>query len=221
MVATVVGGGVRAEGKAARPWGYNFPNQIPPELGQYISTCETYRRFKLPDELRAKLRELWPQDKPRFWTFPEEIDWSRFREMFWPYIRKRISSGDLHSGQPLRSGQIVQIPPHVPSSWPPEMYPFLWRRLTSVFPMRKSALGNDSDFILNLDYRDGATNGFGACQDARGDLAYRIPESSSAPAFQVDGMIVKELDRKVPVLSMPQYFAERDEAVFLWSYQSF
>ncbi|MCP3390530.1 hypothetical protein NLM27_17265 [Bradyrhizobium sp. CCGB12] len=51
------------KGKLPGPWGYNFPNQTPPELGQYISTCETYRRFKLPEELRVKLRELWPQDK--------------------------------------------------------------------------------------------------------------------------------------------------------------
>jgi len=208
-------------GKLPGPWGYDFPNQTPPELGQYISTCETYRRFKLPEELRAKLRALWPQDKPRYWTLPKDIDWSQFRGMFWPHIRNRISSGDLHSGQPLRSGQIVQIPPHVPSSWPPEMYPLLWRRLSSAFPMRRSALGNDSDFVLNLEYREGATNGFAACQDARDDLTYRIPASSAAPVFEVDGTVIKELDRKIPVLSIPKYFAERDEAVFLWSGQNF
>lgn len=203
------------------PWGYDFPNQAPPELGQYISSCWTYVRLKLPKELRVKLRELWPQDRPRYWTMPKETERSTLGEIVWTYSRKRSSSGDVHSGQPLRSGQIVQIPPHVPSSWPSEMYPLMWRGLTSVFPMRKSALGNNSDFILNLEYRDGATNGFGACQDARADLEYRIPASSAAPVFEVDGMVVKQLDRKIPVLSIPQYVAERDEAVFFWSWQNF
>ena len=87
--------------------------------------------------------------------------------------------------------------------------------------MRKSALGNDSDFVLNLEYREGATNGFGACQDARGDETYRIPASSPAPVFKVDGTVIKELDRKIPVLSIPRYFAERDEAVFLYGGQNF
>ena len=209
------------KGALPGPWGYNFPNQPPPELGRYISSCWTYVRLKMPEEAQAKVRQLWPQDRPRYWAVPTETERSTLGAIVGKYGRNRLSSGDLHSGQPLRSGQIVQIPPHVPSSWPSEMYPLLWRGLASVLPVRKSELGNDSDFILNLEYRDGATNGFGACQDARDDLAYRIPASSAEPAFEVDGIVVKQLDRKIPVLSIPQYFAERDEAVFIWSSQNF
>ncbi len=205
------------------PWGYDFPNHTPPELGQYISTCETYRRLKLPENLRAKLRELWPQDRPRFWTVPSEKEWSTFRDLVWTYSRKFPTSGDLVSGQPLRSGQIVQIPPHVPSEWPSEMYPALWRGLASILPAKKASIDDESGFVVNLDYRNGAMSGFGACQDARDDATYtgvRAP-ASAQHVFQVDGLAVKQLDRKSPRMQVPQYFAERDEAVFIYGAQNF
>ncbi|MCS3761249.1 hypothetical protein [Bradyrhizobium centrosematis] len=205
------------------PWGYDFPNRTPAELGQYISTCETYRRLKLPENLRSKLRELWPEDHPRYWTVASDKERSTFGDLVWTYSRKFPSSGDLGSGQPLRSGQIVQIPPHVPSVWPSEMYPLLFRGVKSIMPVKKVPIDDGSGFVVNLDYRDGATNGFGACQDARTAFEYtgvHSPQSASH-VFEVDGVVVKQLDRKSPAMEIPRYFAERDEAIFIYDGQNF
>lgn len=70
------------------PWGYDFPNPKPSDQPAYIRTCETFRRIVLPDDLRAKLRELWPEGRPRFWTLPSAIELNTVRGTVWSFIRK-------------------------------------------------------------------------------------------------------------------------------------
>ena len=204
------------------PWGYDFPNHAPPELGEYVATCEAYRRLKVPEEFRARFRELWPNDQPRFWTVPSEVELNTIGAMLRTFGRK-YSGGDL-SGQPTRSGQIVGLKPHVPSRWPTETYPLLWPGLTSILPVRKAPPNSETDsFVLNLDYREGSMNGFAACQDARKALEYHgRPEPVTVNhVFKIDGVAVKQLERKSPAMQRPQYVAERDEAVFVYEAQNF
>ncbi|MEK9284052.1 MULTISPECIES: hypothetical protein [unclassified Bradyrhizobium] len=78
-------------------------------------------------------------------------------------------------------------------------------------------------FVLKLDYRDGAMNGFGACQDAGDAFLYHATPAGldENHVFDVDGAVVKQLDRKTPAMQRPQFVFERDEAVFAYESQGF
>jgi hypothetical protein len=73
--------------------------------------------------------------------------------------------------------------------------------------------------VLKLEYRDGALNGFAACQDGRKALEYGSRDGFPAGVrhiFEVDGQVVKQLAGKAPAMERPAYVAERDEAVFIY-----
>ena len=204
------------------PWGYDFPNHAPPELGEYITTCEAFQRLKLPEELAAKFRELWPETRPRFWTMSSREEESSIGSLVRTH-GLRFGPGSVSSGMPIRSGRVVGLT-HAPSRWPAEIYPLLWPRLTSVLPMRRVSPDSEADsFVLNLDYREGAMNGFGACQDARNAFEYhgRVEPLPGKHVFEIDGGVVKQLDRKLPAMQRPHFVVERDEAVFIYSPQGF
>ena len=80
-----------------------------------------------------------------------------------------------------------------------------------------------SKYVQRLDYRDGAMNGFVACQryweaivfDGSGDKPTR------RQVFEVDGIATKEFSGKPPGLQRPQFVAQRDEAVFIYYSNNF
>ena len=112
----------------------------------------------------------------------------------------------------------------MPSRWPTETYPLLWPGLTSIMPVKKLPRSPEANgFVLNLDFREGAMNGFAACQDARNAYEYHGPDAPASVnhVFEIDGIVIKQLDRKTPALQVPGYVAERDEAVFVHSPQGF
>jgi hypothetical protein len=203
------------------PWGYDFPNSDPPGLGQYVRSCEGYRRLQLPDDLRAKLRELWPEGRPRYWTMPSETERQSLGNIIW-LLTRRFEPGDGRGGLPIRSGQIISRSGLRLASRPPtEIYPFLWPPLTSSLPMTKTT--ETSKYVQRLDYRDGAMNGFVVCQryweaivfDGSGDKPTR------RQVFEVDGIVTKEFSGKPPGLERPAFVAERDEAVFQYYHSVF
>jgi hypothetical protein len=203
------------------PWGYDFPNSDPPGLGQYIRVCDGYRRLKLPDDLRAKLRELWPEGRPQYWTMPSETERQSLGNIIW-LLTRRFAPGDGRGGLPIRSGQIINGSGlHLASRPPTEIYPFLWPPLTSSLPMTKTT--ETSKYVQRLDYRDGAMNGFVACQryweamlfNGSGDQLTR------RQVFEVDQIAAKEFSGKPPGLERPQFVAERDEAVFIYYSNNF
>jgi len=205
------------------PWGYDFPNHPSPELGEYITSCEAYARITVPEEFRAELRELWPKDRPHFWTVPSKDEERQIGSLVRTFGRK-FGPGELSWGQPIRSGQIVGLKPHVPSRWPTETYPLLWPGLTSILPLKRALRSSEAEeFVLNLDLREGAMNGFAACQDARNAYEYHGPDAP-APVnhvFEIDGVAVKQLERTSPAMQRPHYVVERDEAVFVYTSQGF
>jgi hypothetical protein len=76
-----------------------------------------------------------------------------------------------------------------------------------------------STYVLKLEYRDGALDGFAACQDGRKALEYGSRNGFPPPVrhvFEVDGLVVKQLVGKAPAMERPAYVAERDEAVFIY-----
>jgi hypothetical protein len=223
------------------PWGYDLPN-IPVSdtafRSAYVSECNGYRRLKLPQDMRAKLRVFWPADRPRFWTSSSEEERSTIGDVIadpsqplppslgnWSlrFIQSRAG------GLPVRSGRQVSSSlnadgsrrAHVPSVWPAENYPFLWPPLTSILPVTRSAMNPAPDtYAEKLEFREGALNGFAACQNLSDARGYTVRSEdpqwmTRRHVFEVDGVIVKELSQRTPAMGRPQYVAERDEAVFV------
>lgn len=221
------------------PWGYDFPNPHDPTFGPYVVQCDGYRRLKLPEDMRPKLHVFWPESQPRFWTLSSTEErnliggvisdpnqplppglgrWSR---------RFGTPSESRSEGLPLRSGRIVANSlnadgsrrRHLAVSWPTETYPFLWPPLTSIMPVEKAAPAPGSTYVLRLEYRDGALNGFAACQNGGKALEYGSRNGFPPPVrhvFEVDGLVAKQLVGRAPAMERPAYVAERDEAVFVY-----
>jgi len=190
--------------------------------------------------MRSKLRTFWPKDQPRFWTLSTAEEQRTIGGVIsdpdqpWPpsvgrwYQRFVTPSETRSSGLAVRSGRIVgnslnadgSRRRHVPVQWPAETYPFLWPPLTSILPVAKAApMPGVSTYVLKLEYRDSALNGFAACQDGRKALEYGSRggfPSAVRHIFEVDGLVVKQLVGKAPAMERPAYVAERDEAVFVY-----
>jgi hypothetical protein len=220
------------------PWGYDYPdnmNERNPDIGKYLSECSGYRRVKLPEVIRAKVRPLWPSERPRFWTLPNEDD-SKIAQLLSdstvaeppgvePWIRRFGTSGSgggvEWSGVPVRSGRWVQRPPHVPSRWPTEIYPFLWPPMTSVDPMTATVPAAPADsYVQKLEFRDGSLNGFAACHSRRDGAGLAIGQVDPGWAlkphvFMVDNERVRETHRGQILMLAPAFLLERDEYVFI------
>jgi hypothetical protein len=222
------------------PWGYDFPNPPDPAIGPHVVQCDGYRRLKLPENMRSKLRVFWPEDRPRFWTLSRTEERRTIGEVISDpnqplppgigrWVRRFGTPSESRSaGLPLRSGRIVSNSlnadgsrrRHLAESWPAETYPFLWPPLTSIMPVAKAAPTPGSTYVLKLEYRDGALNGFAACQNGGKALEYGSRSGFFPPpvrhVFEVDGSVAKRLVSKAPAMERPAYVAERDEAVFVY-----
>lgn len=222
------------------PWGYDFPNAPDPALGVYVVQCDGYMRLKLPENMRSKLSAFWPEDRPRFWTLSSTQEQRTIGEVIsdpnqplppgigrWSR-RFGTPSETRSSGLAVRSGRIVANSlnangsrgRHLAVRWPTETYPFLWPPLTSIMPVAKAApTPGTSTYVLKLEYRDGALDGFAACQDGRKALEYGSRDGfppGVRHVFEVDGLVAKQLVGRAPAMERPAYVAERDEAVFAY-----
>jgi len=222
------------------PWGYDFPNAPDPALGVYVAQCDGYLRLKLPESMRSKLSVFWPEDRPRFWTLsnaeerqtigrvisdpnqPLPPGIGRWSGRFGPPSETRSSGLAVRSGRAVANSLKADGSRrrHLAVRWPAETYPFLWPPLASIMPITKAApTPGMSTYVLKLEYRDGALDGFAACQDGRKALEYGSRNGFPPPVrhvFEVDGLVVKRLVGKVPAMERPAYVAERDEAVFIY-----
>jgi hypothetical protein len=222
------------------PWGYDFPNTPDPALGNYVVQCDGYMRLKLPENMRSKLSVFWPEDRPRFWMLsraeerqtigrvisdpnqPLPPGIGRWSGRFGPPSETRSSGLAVRSGRAVANSLKADGSRrrHLAVRWPAETYPFLWPPLASIMPITKAApTPGMSTYVLKLEYRDGALDGFAACQDGRKALEYGSRNGFPPPVrhvFEVDGLVVKQLVGKVPAMERPSYVAERDEAVFIY-----
>lgn len=219
------------------PWGYDYSYgkaEFESESGRYVRSCDGYSRLKLPESVRAKIRPLWPSGRPRFWALPNEDDAKIARLLndtavteppgVEPWLKRFGSpasgAGVDWSGAPVRSGRWVGHRPHVPSRWPSENFPFLWPPMTSALPMTVPApSARTESYVQKLEFRDGALNGFAACNNLKDANLTRIKAVDPAWAqkphvFMVDGERVREA-RGRPHGLAPTFVLERDEYVFV------
>src|SRR5262249_47711925 len=151
------------------PWGYDYP--VDRSNGpKYASGCDGYKRLKLPQNMRERVRALWPAEHPRFWTLPNEDD-GKIAEIIsdpkqpsppsvgrWS-VRFGAPADSAADGAPLRSGRRVGRRGHTANRWPTETYPFLWPPMSSALPLVAPPPIAPSDvYVQKLDFRDGALN---------------------------------------------------------------
>jgi hypothetical protein len=211
------------------PWGYDYPDNMNannPDIGRYAAFCHGYRRLKVTESMRAKLRALWPADRPRFWALPNEED-MKIRSIISDPNESRPpgigswagrygSPSESTSGLPIRSGRTVGRPPHLPTRWPTETYPFVWPPVLAALPLVVSQAPADT-YVQKADLRDGALNGFATCQN-RNDLFRPLDPlwQSKRHVFAVDEHVVRVRQGGSIHLLRPLIFIERDESVFIF-----
>jgi hypothetical protein len=215
------------------PWGYDYPIS-PGDFGKYVTECRGYRRVRLPEVIRGKIRPLWPAERPRFWS-PSNEDDTGIADLLndWkvedppgvsPWFKRfgtpGTGGGVEWSGVPVKSGRWVQRPPHVPSRWPTEIYPSLWPPLISIQPVTAAQYGSETEtYVQKLEFRAGALNGFAACQNGN-DLTLTAMQAADPKwltkrhVFEVDGYVVRERGNEPVFFLKPAFVFERDEFVF-------
>jgi hypothetical protein len=215
------------------PWGYDYPddlNKDNSDIGKYVSECQGYSRRKLPDDMRAKLRELWPPERPGFWALPN-ADNNKISQLMsdpkqpsppggGPWNLRWGSISDIGTnGLPIRSGRRVQHF-HVPSRWPTEAYPLLWPPMVSAVPLTTVSLSPSTEvYVQKLDFRDGALNGFAACQNRKDRSALFFGDvdpqwNAKRHVFMIDDYVVRERVEGTIYMLAPAFVLERDEYVF-------
>jgi hypothetical protein len=218
------------------PWGYDYPDNLNinnPDGAKYVAGCDGYRRLKLPANMREKFRALWPQEHPRFWALPNQDD-SKISGLIsdpkqpsppslGPWGSRFGAPGDsAANGASLRSGRQVGRGHHIPTRWPTETYPFLWRSVSSALPLIATPPTSPSDvYVQKLDFRDGALNGFAACQNRWNLSGLAIEEvdpgwkKTKRHVFMVDDQVVRVGHGESIRLLQPTFMQERDDYVFI------
>ncbi len=218
------------------PWGYDYPDNMNinnPDIGRYVSSCYGYKRMKMPAVIGRKVRDLWPPERPHFWTVPNE-DESKIGNLLHDasvtsppgtsgWIRRFGSYGTDQTGMmPVRSGRTVGRAPHAGRAWPAETYPALWPPMTSAHPLTVEPPTAPRDVYLHkLDFREGALNGFAACRNREDSSFLRIAKvdpdwRKKTHVFMVDAEVVRRIDDGRVFGLRPTYIVERDEYIFLY-----
>jgi hypothetical protein len=123
------------------------------------------------------------------------------------------------NGLPIRSGRRVQHF-HVPSRWPTEAYPLLWPPMVSAVPLTTVSLSPSTEvYVQKLDFRDGALNGFAACQNRKDRSALFFGDvdpqwNAKRHVFMIDDYVVRERVEGTIYMLAPAFVLERDEYVF-------
>jgi hypothetical protein len=219
------------------PWGYDYPGGLSgrnPEVGKYAAWCSGYQRLRLPSVIRDKVRPLWPMEMPRFWAPPDKDDTKVDGLLNDPSVisppgtgpwAKRFGTpgsggGSGWSGMPLRSGRWAGKG-RMSSRWPTETYPYLWPPLSSAYPVTAIMPSPSVEtYVQKLEFRDGALNGFAACQWYQNGIGRQIAEKDPAwerkrHVFMVDDQVVRVLHSGTVYGLRPTFIFERDEYVFI------
>jgi len=215
---------------------YGLPAaRIPMGIG-----CYGYARFRLLETGRERARELWPAEHPQYWRPATEQD----RDAIDPNKHGRQMLTDHEGATPVRSDQILpELDVEIANHGMPRRQPVTWdNRPRPVSPSYYSDIGGwialpwpadaaaRAEILLregphvgaSVDFRNGATRGFGYCrpvlQDFPTGVAYRdptkvpyIPYVRQLQMNFVDGIEVA--NRLIGWLG-PPLIVERDEYIF-------
>jgi hypothetical protein len=212
------------------PWGRTSDSRfdLPPRGDN--SRCNGYRRLKLPAGVRKNIRELWPSERPRFWI-PKTDDTKTLDLLsFDPtdpsargsqsWIRRFGTLGEREKGLPIRSGRQVGPAPHLPVSWPTEIYPVSVPPVVSAHPLTRVPPSPAVESYANkLEFREGALNGFAMCQNIKDAFGRTVVDadaqwSTKRYVLSVDDVVVREWRNDLDGLLRYNFIFERDEYVF-------
>jgi hypothetical protein len=202
--------------------------------------CQAYERYRIPDELRARIREAWPADRPRYWwpgsnpSFAGSLQDAAWQRDIGGQSRTRVGWGPsgarpANQGVLRTAGGGVIKPPGSPSPQPQSLYPVYSDNNAQLkMPARLADwpefIRQHNDFIgEKVDFRDGKTRGFAYC--------YVAPSSAETEPFSretwqalvaawLGSPVFRRVDG-VPVRGAPsrlgenlQFFLEDDEYFF-------
>lgn len=112
----------------------------------------------------------------------------------------------------------MQQRPHVSIRRPVENYPAVFPPVLSASPFTVAPQSSVAEaHIQKLEFREGALNGFGSCQNLPDlvELTKRPAHPGRRHVFAVDDVVVREARNGTPQMVKPAFVLERDEYVFI------
>jgi hypothetical protein len=211
--------------RPARPWAYS---------------CETYKRFRIPEELRPFVREHWPDGNPHYWqimngqalgqfefsiTHRSLLQSDRKDDPVRPFGSFGPANGADSGLMRRNGGGLITLYPSKPISSTavsPAFYPVAneFRHPWPADPKERTAYlaGLDKIAVADLDFRGGFTKGFAYC------FTHWVPSAErGVPEWMASKRIIGRVDGEdiVPnraiggVWAEPSWLFEHDEYVFL------
>ncbi len=204
-----------------------FEEEEWPSMGLF---CMAYMRLRISDPaLRARLRDLWPADRPRFWTPPVQKGTSRLAFGDGPDAFARDDGLARHSVDQfgdLRFLEDAGIPNATGAGT--VRGPLGMKPLGDFFPVWVEAKANGlpddaskhDEYLAGLtryisaaiDYREGATKGFAYCMPYGPGVMMKYPLDNHIST--IDDYEIIGSDGKNHTIGGPQFFFENDEFIY-------
>jgi len=217
-------------GELPGPWGPESDTRFdwPTRSGRTAERCYGYKRVKLIAGVREKIRALWPSERPRFWAIPiwdstkildllsfDPVDPSLY-SLAW--LHRFGTVGQRTKGLPIRSGRQMGPAPHLPVSWPAELYPLSTPSIVSAHPLRRVPPSPAVESYANkLEFREGALKGFAVCLNSEHGRAVKDADAqwiTKRHVLMVDDVVVGEWRNDRYGLLQYDFIFERDEYMF-------
>jgi hypothetical protein len=209
-----------------------FPKADPRNYPLVRMDCHSYLRLPLPEILRARLRELWPSGRPRYWLLDDPVARALIGENL-AAIREHVraeglsDTTDLVDDAALSSGVGIKRASGIGHVAPPgrgapgEMSRIPYR-VASGYPWAQKELVGRRTIDVHADTRGGADQGFAYCFRDLIQHYLRDPKTGEFAARAQRFFIDDELIGTTPDLRVPApspAIAERDE--YVWRYTRF
>jgi hypothetical protein len=197
--------------------------------------CQTYMRFRIPDELRTLVDRQWPRSRPIYWRADTYEAESEITKQIWGRAqiltdrpgdppRPWAAYMELEPSLTADSGLVTRIGGGLVSRdrvhlFPPSLYPATDDYEAHRWPVDRSLwlsflAGKDVFVTSDLDFRGGQTRGLAYCGvDPRSsaDREINAAITRKPKTFRVDGYDVVS---KRPAVRGEVWIFERDEYVF-------
>jgi hypothetical protein len=205
---------------------------LTPAAKPFADTCEAYKRYEIPKEARALVRESWPDEKQRYWVSETRGDPHRYgaqNDLVRAIVRSRSATGPVPGweadyGMPTRRGGGIIDGSGLlfPAAYYPAANDFRsdrWPTDRSQWPAYVAAHETFAD--ADIDFRGGATKGFAYCfamREGMLDPHWRDIVHRKAIVARIDGQDV--VSNRAPWLgaSRPILLLDRDEYAFIVLY---
>jgi hypothetical protein len=200
--------------RVARPWAH---------------LCESYRRFRIPEDVRSLIRQHWGEDHPRFWRAD---NWQIERDLAEAITRDKPlkSDGENDPSRPFKAfGPVAEyaadrgLPTQGgPYRFPPAFYPSSTDYRLDEWPSNRQDWANylatpDLVASVDIDFRNGLTRGFAYCfVRAAPDARLVTNLGARRIAGRIDSDTVAAKDTRGGWTLTPYWIFERDE--YAWQF---